>query len=121
MKTNHSRRSPLFLLLLGACLCMAAASCVSGPVSGQVLAGAAAVIAVFDQMLAAGTIDPAQHAALVHGMGGMQAAVDAVQESQRGALSPETAAAGAGGLAAAILTAIRVWRGPSSKTKVKAA
>lgn len=100
-------------LLLVALLLLTA--CATGPVSGPVLAGGAAILAVFDQMLVSGAIDPQQYVALTQGVGALQTSVAAVQEAQSGTLSVETAATAAGGLTAAVLGGIRVWRGPATK------
>lgn len=94
-----------FLLVL--CGCAA-----TGPLSAPAAAGAAAMIAVFDQLLAGGVVDPMQHQSLVQSV---QALEKSVEIANSNSISPETAAAGAGGLAAAVLGAIRVWRGPSTK------
>lgn len=94
------------------CLVLLAACAASGPISGPVVAGAAAMVAVFDQLLIEGVLDPVQHQALVQGIGALNEAVEA---SRAGSVSPEGAAAISGTLTAAALAAIRAWRGPSSK------
>lgn len=91
------------------------AACATGPVSGPVAAGGAALLAVFDQLLASGTIDPQQYVSLTQGVSALQTTVEAVKEAQSGTLSVETAATAAGGLTAAVLGGIRVWRGPAKK------
>lgn len=99
-------RSTIVLFLL-ACF-MLAACATTGPISGPVVAGGAAMVAVFDQLLAGGVIDPMQHHTLVQGVGALQTTVDAVKDAQAGTLTTETAATAAGGLTAAILAAFRL-------------
>lgn len=101
------------LLLVVVALVLVA--CATGPVSGPVVAGGAALLAVFDQMLASGTIDPQQYVSLTQGVTALQTTVEAVKEAQSGALSVETAATAATGLTAAVLGGVRVWRGPAKK------
>lgn len=72
------------------------------------------MVAVFDQLLAGGVVDIAQHQTLVQSVHALD---ESVKAAQSGALSPETAATAAGGLTAAILGGIRLWRGPSTKGK----
>jgi predicted small lipoprotein YifL len=100
-------------------LCLAA--CASGPVSAPVAAGAAAVVAVLDQMFASGAMTPVQHLQLVQGVGALDAAVHAVQTAQAGTITTTEAATAAGGLAASVLGAVRLWRGPADKTPTRAA
>jgi hypothetical protein len=110
----------VFLLLL---LCSCATT---GPISAPVLTGLAAALAAIDQLLAAGVIDPAQHAAITHGLQSLQQGVEtanqgvtavrqvveAVKEAQAGMLTTETATTAAGGLTAAVLAAIRLRHSP---------
>ena len=87
----------------------------TGPLSAPALAGAAAMVAVFDQLLAGGVIDPLQHQTLVQGLGAVQTTVEAVQSAQQGNITVTEGATAAGGLTAAILAGIRVWRGKPTK------
>lgn len=100
------------LLVVAALLLVA---CATGPVSGPVVAGGAALLAVFDQLLASGTIDAHQYVTLTQGVSALQTTVEAVKEAQSGTLSVETAATAAGGLTAAVLGGVRLWRGPAKK------
>lgn len=93
-------------------LCLLLAACATGPVSAPLAAGGAAMVAVFDQLLAGGVVDPLQHQTLVQSV---QALDGAVKAAQSNSVTPETAATAAGGLTAAILGGIRLWRGPSTK------
>jgi hypothetical protein len=102
--------SRIVLLALVALLLTACAT--NGPIVG---AGAAAVVAVFDQLLADGQIDASQYQAMVGGITSLSTSVEAVQKAQAGSLTTGEAATAAGGLAASVLGAIRVWRGPSDK------
>lgn len=99
----------IFLVFL-ALLCASCAA--NGPILG---AGAAAMLVAFDQMLAAGTIEPAQHQALTQGLGSIQSSVATLQEAQAGRITTGEAVTALGGTAAGILGAIRVWRGASDK------
>ena len=102
-----------FLLLA---VFVALTSCAAtGPLSGPALAGAAAMVAVFDQLLAGGVIDPLQHQTLVQGLGAVQTTVEAVQKVQENTITVGEGATAAGGLTAAILAGIRVWRGKATK------
>lgn len=85
-----------------------AACAATGPVSGATVAGAAALVAVFDQLLAAGTLTGEQHQALVAGLTEMQRAVDAA--ANRPTLGADEAAGIAGGTAAAAMVLLRSWQ-----------
>lgn len=109
----------LALLALAACA-------MHGPLSAPVAAGAASVLAVFDQMLADQLITPEQYLTLSKGVGSIgdsltavQVAVDSArriaEEAKAGGVSPETLTGGLSGTALAVLAAIRAWRGPSTK------
>lgn len=109
----------LFVLLALCCACHT-----TGPVSASLATGAAAVTAVFDQLLAGGVIDPVQHLQVTHGLQAIdqattavQTGLAAVQKAQEGSLTTGEAAAAAGGLTATVLGAVRAWRGPATKTR----
>lgn len=104
-------RHVLYLIAL-AVLC---AGCATH--AGPIAAGVAGSLAVIDQLLADGVIDPAQGAALHNGIDALQQSVAAVAKAQEGTLTQGEAATAAGGLTAAILGAVRVWRGKPSKGK----
>jgi predicted anti-sigma-YlaC factor YlaD len=108
----------LLLLVVAALLCSCATT---GPISGPAVAGAAAMVAVFDQLLAGGVIDPMQHAVLTQGIGALQQTVEAVKDAQAGTLTTETAATAAGGLTAAILAAIRLRHSPGVRALLSGA
>lgn len=91
---------------------VAAACAATGPLSGPAVAGAAAMLAVFDQLLASGAMDPAQHQALVDSVRELQRTVDA---AQAGALTPEAAAGVAGGTTATVLALLRAYRAWQAK------
>lgn len=108
------------LLLLVAVLLAACAS--AGPISHQIAVGGAAMVAVFDQLLAGGAIDQMQHFQLTQGITSIDATVDALQKgveavekAQTGAITTGEATAAAGGMTAALLAAVRAWRGPATK------
>ena len=82
--------------------------------AGPIAAGVAGSLAVIDQLLADGVVAPEQAAALRGGIEALNQSVEAVRQAQDGTLSTDTAAAAAGGLTAAVLAGIRVWRGPST-------
>ncbi len=94
----------LFLALL------VLAACASGPVSGPVLAGVAGSLAVIDQLLASGVIEPAQHDALVGGIQALQGSVAAVQHAQAGNLTSGEVTTVAGGATAAAVAIVQTWR-----------
>jgi len=111
----------LHLALVVALLCLASCA-TTGPLSAPIVAGAASLIAVFDQLLAAGVMDPLQHQQAVAGISALegmvltaQRGVEVVRAAQAGTLTTGEAATAAGGLAATVLGAIRVWRGPADK------
>lgn len=104
-------RNALFLLAL-AVLC---AGCATH--AGPIAAGVAGSLAVIDQLLADGVIDPVQGNALHQGIEALQQSVAAVAKAQEGTLTTGEAATAAGGLTAGILGIIQAWRGPSSKSK----
>lgn len=105
-------RHALYLIAL-AVLC---AGCATH--AGPIAAGVAGSLAVIDQLLADGVIDQAQGMALHNGIDALQQSVAAVAKAQEGTLTQGEAATAAGGLTAAILGAVRVWRGkPSKNTK----
>ena len=90
-------------------LALACAACATtGPVSGTVVAGAAALVAVFDQLLAAGTLTGEQHQALVAGLTELQRTVDVA--ASRPTLGAEEAAGIAGGTTATVLALLRAWQ-----------
>lgn len=101
-----------FVLGVVAVFCCACTT--TGPISAPVAAGAAAMLAVFDQLLAGGVITAEQHATLVQSVTALDTAVEA---AKRNALTPEEAGVAAGGLTAAVLAAIRLWRGPATKAE----
>ncbi len=94
----------VLLLMCG----LVAACATTGPVSGAAVAGVAAMVAVFDQLLAAGTIDPAQHQALVAGLGELQRQLEVA--ASKPALGAEEAAGIAGGTTATVLALLRAWK-----------
>lgn len=104
-------RNALLLFVL-AVLC---AGCATQ--AGPIAAGVAGSLAVIDQLLADGVIDPTQGMALRNGIDALQQSVAAVQQAQDGTLTTETAAYTATGLTAAIVAGIRAWRGPATKGK----
>jgi len=117
-------RLPTYLLCL--LIAVSPGCTTSGPVTGAVLGGAAAVTAVFDQMLADELIKPEQYIQLTRGMEGVQASIAAADttakvaqqiatEAKNGAVSPETMAGGLTAASAAVLAAIRIWRGKPKK------
>lgn len=101
---------PIVFLFAFLCACAA-----TGPLSAPVAAGAAAAVAVFDQLLAGGVIDPMQHHQLVQSITAIDQTVTAVQRAQEGTLTSGEAATYAGGITATILGAVRAWRGPADK------
>jgi hypothetical protein len=105
-------RSTVILLVVFLLL----AACASGPITAPVAAGGAAMIAVFDQLLASGEVTPLQHMQLVQGITAIQATAEAAKQAGEGALTPETAGVAAGGLAASILGIVRLMRGKPTKT-----
>lgn len=102
-------RNALLLIAL-AVLC---AGCAAHP--GPIAAGVAGSLAVIDQLLAEGVVEPEQAFALRNGIDALQQSVAAVQQAQAGTLTEGEAATAAGGLTAAVLGAIRLWRGPATK------
>lgn len=103
-------RYAYLILLAGCALLLAGCATHAGPIA----AGVAGSLAVIDQLLAEGVIDPAQGAAIREGIQSLQQSVEAVAKAQEGTLTQGEAATAAGGLTAAILGAIRVWRGKPS-------
>jgi hypothetical protein len=103
-----------YLVLLAGC-CMLLAGCATH--AGPIAAGVAGSLAVIDQLLADGVVEPEQAYALRNGIDALAQSVDAVKQAQAGTLSTETAATTAGGLTAALIAGIRLWRGPSSLKK----
>lgn len=108
------------LLLLLASL----AACASGPVSGPVVAGAAAVLAVLDQLLAGGVIDPGQHAQLAAGIQAMQGTITAAEQgvaavkaAQAGAINTTELVTSLGATAVAVAGGLNAYR---NKTRQKA-
>lgn len=93
-------------LLAVVLLCAACAT--TGPVSGAAVAGAVALVSVWDQLLTSGVLTPEQYQAIVAGIGELQSAVDAV--SSRPALGADEAAGIAGGTAAGALVLLRSWQ-----------
>lgn len=111
------RNIAIFAILLAFAACASA-----GPISHQFAVGGAAMVAVFDQLLAGGVIDQMQHFQLTQGITSIDATVDALQKgveavekAQEGAITTGEAATAAGGLTATVLGLVRAWRGPSSK------
>lgn len=104
-------RNALLLLVL-AVLC---AGCATH--AGPIAAGVAGSLAVIDQLLADGVIDPVQGNALHQGIEALQQSVAAVSKAQEGTLTTGEAATAAGGLTAALVAGIRAWRGPATKSK----
>lgn len=88
--------------------CLVVVACATGPVSGAAVAGAAAMVAVFDQLLAAGTIDATQHQALVAGLTDLQQQL--ATAASRPSLGVDEAAGIAGGTTATVLALLRVWQ-----------
>lgn len=124
------RNLPTYLLCLF--VAVAPGCTTSGPVSGAVVGGAAAITAVFDQMLADEIIKPEQYITLTKGVESLNTSIDAVKvasatatqiasEAKNGAVSPETMAGGLSATALAVLAAVRAWRGKADKTKKSAA
>lgn len=107
------QRYAQLVLLAGLCLLLAGCAAHAGPIA----AGVAGSLAVVDQLLADGVIEPEQGYALRNGIDALARSVDAVQQAQAGTISTETAATAAGGLTAAVLTGIRLWRGPADPKK----
>ena len=104
-------RNALLLLVL-AVLC---AGCATH--AGPIAAGVAGSLAVIDQLLADGVIEPTQGMALHQGIEALQQSVAAVAKAQEGTLTTGEAATAAGGLTAALVAGIRAWRGPATKSK----
>lgn len=86
----------------------ALSACASGPISGPAVAGAAAMLAVFDQLVASGTLSPEQHEALVQGMTELRRTVEVA--SSKPTLGPEETAGIAGGVTATVLALLRAWQ-----------
>ncbi len=105
------QRYAQLVLLAGLCLLLAGCATHAGPIA----AGVAGSLAVIDQLLAEGVVEPEQAFALRNGIDALSRSVEAVQQAQAGTLSEGEAATAAGGLTAAVLGAIRVWRGPATK------
>lgn len=107
-------RDALLLLAL-AVLC---AGCAAHP--GPIAVGVAGSLAVIDQLLAEGVVEPEQAFALRNGIDALQQSVEAVKAAQAGTLTEGEAALAATGLTGGILGIIKAWRGPATKM-VKAA
>jgi len=101
------RNALIFLALAALC-----AGCAAH--AGPIAAGVAGSLAVIDQLLADGVVAPEQATALRGGIEALNQSVEAVRQAQDGTLSTDTAATAAGGLTAAVLAGIRLWRGPST-------
>lgn len=93
----------------------------SGPVTGAVVAGTAGMLAVFDQLLQSGVLDAAQHAQIVQGINGLDAAVQStaaalataqqgLEAVKAGGVTPAQASGIAGGTMAALLAAWKSWQ-----------
>ena len=98
----------LSLLLLASCAA-------TGPLSAPVMAGAAAVLTVLDQLLSSGVIDQVQHYQMSGGIKAMGDTIAAVQQAQGDAITTQEAIYGGGGVVAAVLGAVRALRGPADK------
>lgn len=105
------QRYAYLLLLAGCALLLAGCATHAGPIA----AGVAGSLAVIDQLLADGVIEPQQGMALRGGIEALTQSVDAVAKAQEGTLTTGEASAAAGGLTAAVLAGIRAWRGPATK------
>lgn len=105
------QRYAQLVLLAGLCLVLAGCAAHAGPVA----AGVAGSLAVIDQLLADGVVEPEQAFALRNGIDALAQSVEAVKQAQAGTLTEGEAATAAGGLTAAVLGAIRLWRGPATK------
>lgn len=110
-------RYAYLILLAGCTLLLAGCATHAGPIA----AGVAGSLAVIDQLLADGVIEPQQGLALKGGIEALTQSVDAVAKAQEGTLTTGEAATAAGGLTAGILAIIQAWRGPSTKNKGKQA
>lgn len=101
MKTLLRKLTTPFLFLIAFC---GFAACKAGTGTAAIGAGAAGVLAVFDQMFSAGSLTAEQHTILVNGVRDLTAA--AAQ-----AITPGQAVGGLAGLGATLLGIIRLWRG----------
>lgn len=110
------------ILLLSLLFCSCAAN---GPVTSAVVGGTAAMVAVFDQMLADGDIKPEQYRALTTGLTAIETSVatakQIAEEAKAGGVSPETMGGGLTATAMAVLALVRVLRGKPSKGQVSTA
>lgn len=105
-----------FHVLLAAVAVLLCACATSGPISAPVIGGVAAALSVVDQLLAAGVIDAAQHAALTGGfqsVAELGAAVDAVkvgvEQAKANGLSPEATGGIAAGAGATVIALLKAW------------